>query len=203
MSDDLERRLAESLRAYAALVDPPDGDRRSLRPAAPRATPGRWRAAALAAAAAAAVVIGALVVLAVRDPVSESAAGPPADSSVSAHDDLRAQAPVTATPSGRARSGDVAGAAGVALPPSPQVGVPYAVALSTHCGVRGMDIGGVWFAADPPLVEGAGNPPAGWGNPEQPGTLTLLGATQAVFADAAGHHVRLRADDAARPDPCD
>ena len=38
-------------------------------------------------------------------------------------------------------------------------GVVYRVDLYTHCGVLGIDIGGVWFAADPPLVEGAGNPP--------------------------------------------
>ena len=29
----------------------------------------------------------------------------------------------------------------------------------------------------------------GWGNPYQPGTLTVISATQAVFTDKAGHHV--------------
>ena len=83
------------------------------------------------------------------------------------------------------------------------MGVPYPVDLYTHCGVFGIDIGGIWFAADPPLVEGAGNPPPGWGNPYQPGTLTLLTADEAVFGDDAGHEVRLRADEPARPAPCE
>ena len=39
----------------------------------------------------------------------------------------------------------------------------------------------------------------GWGNPYQPGTVTLLTADEAVFADDAGHEVRLRADDGGPP----
>jgi hypothetical protein len=69
--------------------------------------------------------------------------------------------------------------------------------------VRGLDINGVWFAADPPLVEEGGHPPAGWGNPDQPGTLTMLSGTEAVFRDDAGHEVRLRADESARPPLCE
>jgi hypothetical protein len=84
------------------------------------------------------------------------------------------------------------------------VGVAYPFDLLTHCGVVGADIGGVWFAADPPLLDGPGNPPPGWGNPYQRGTLTLLNAGEALFADGAGHQVRLRAADAAaRPAPCE
>jgi hypothetical protein len=86
---------------------------------------------------------------------------------------------------------------------SPEVGIAYPFDLYTHCGVLGTDVGGVWFAAAPPLVEGAGNPPAGWGNPYQPGTLTLVDTEEAVFADEVGHRVRLVADDTARPGPCD
>jgi hypothetical protein len=70
--------------------------------------------------------------------------------------------------------------------------------------VFGADVGGTWFALDPPLVEAPGNPPAGWGNPFQPGTLTLTSPDEAVFADDVGHEVVLRAaPDSARPGPCD
>jgi hypothetical protein len=70
--------------------------------------------------------------------------------------------------------------------------------------VFGTDVGGIWFAVDPPLVEGAGNPPAGWGNPYQSGTLTLTSADSAVFTDEAGHRVDLHAaPDSVRPAPCD
>jgi hypothetical protein len=84
-----------------------------------------------------------------------------------------------------------------------QPGAGIRVDLSTHCGVRGVDIGGVWFAADPPLVEEGGHPPAGWSDPEQPGRVTMLSATEAVFADDLGHQVRLHADESARPPLCE
>ena len=198
MSDDLERRLRDSLRAYADLVDEPQsGDLPSH--TAPPAPPGRlrgWRGAVLGAAAAAAVVSWTFWVVTDDDTGVESAAGA-----------LGSSAEITSEqPENGPLSADAAAAApGAAqpLPATPEVGVPYLVDLYTHCGVFGIEAGGVWFAADPPLVEGAGNPPAGWGNPYQPGSLTLLTATEAVFADAVGHEVRLAADDAARPGPCD
>ena len=43
-----------------------------------------------------------------------------------------------------------------------------------------------------PLSGGQGNPPSGWGNPYQPGTMTLLSPATAVFRDQAGHQVRFR-----------
>jgi hypothetical protein len=123
---------------------------------------------------------------------------------VSGPGDTRAEAPESAsgTASGQALSGtDASAADGVGLPPSPEPGVAYAVDLYTHCGVRGLDINGVWFAADPPLVVDH-SPPPGWGNPDQRGTVTLLTDTEAVFHDDAGHEVRLIADEAARPPLC-
>jgi hypothetical protein len=202
VSDDLEQRLREALHAYADRVDVPDDGTLPARPAAGRPFLRRWQGAVLAAAAAAAVVTGSLVVLDVRDPGSESATGVAAGSSVSAQEDTRAEAPASATPSGQALSGDAAATAGVALPPSPEPGVAYAVYLYTHCGVRGIDINGVWFAADPPLVEEGSRPPPDWDNPEQRGTVTLLSRDEAVFRDDAGHEVRLRADESARPPLC-
>ena len=198
MSDDLEQRLRDSLRAYAELVDAPAGELPTPSAAAHRRTPvRRWRGAVLAAAAAAAVVTGSVWFAAGdrSDPVDATATG-------SEQADAAAEPPVDDT---RAAAEAGTGAAEVPEPPAaPEVGVAYPVGLYTHCGVYGLDIAGVWFAADPPLVDGAGNPPAGWGNPYQLGTVTLTSAEEAVFADDTGHVVALRAaDESARPAPCD
>lgn len=64
---------------------------------------------------------------------------------------------------------------------------PYS--LYTHCGITEAKIAGRWYAADTPLSDGNDNPPPGWGNPYQPGIITIRSATQAVFTDSAGHHV--------------
>jgi len=64
--------------------------------------------------------------------------------------------------------------------------------LLTHCGIDEGRIGSRYFEAVHPLSDGQGNPPAGWGNPFQPGTLTVLSPTEALFQDHAGHHVLFR-----------
>ncbi|WP_411108398.1 hypothetical protein [Streptomyces sp. c-19] len=65
--------------------------------------------------------------------------------------------------------------------------------LYTHCGIDEARIGSTYFEAETPLSDGSGNPPDGWGNPYQRGTMTLKSATEAVFTDDAGHEVRFRA----------
>ncbi|KOX21070.1 MULTISPECIES: hypothetical protein [unclassified Streptomyces] len=65
--------------------------------------------------------------------------------------------------------------------------------LYTHCGIDEARIGSTYFEAETPLSDGSGNPPEGWGNPVQRGTMTLKSATEAVFTDDAGHEVRFRA----------
>jgi hypothetical protein len=67
---------------------------------------------------------------------------------------------------------------------------PYA--LYTHCGIDEARIDGHYYEAVHPLSDGQGNPPAGWGNPYQDGTMTLLPPDQAVFRDNAGHQVLFR-----------
>ena len=62
--------------------------------------------------------------------------------------------------------------------------------LYTHCGIRFAKIGGRWFEADRPLSDGSGNPPPGWGNPSQPGSIRMLSASAAEFRDNLGHVVR-------------
>jgi hypothetical protein len=73
--------------------------------------------------------------------------------------------------------------------------VPRSVAydLYTHCGIDEAKVAGRWYLAAPPLSDGNGNPPAGWGNPYQHGTMTLVSAAEVVFTDQAGHHVVFRA----------
>lgn len=61
--------------------------------------------------------------------------------------------------------------------------------LYTHCGVSEARIDGRYYKATRPLSDGSGNPPAGWGNPYQAGTMTMVSAKQAVFTDKAGHRV--------------
>ncbi len=58
------------------------------------------------------------------------------------------------------------------------------------CGARRW--AGRYFEATRPLSDGHGNPPPGWGNPYQKGTMTLLAPARAVFRDDAGHYVRFR-----------
>jgi hypothetical protein len=64
--------------------------------------------------------------------------------------------------------------------------------LYTHCGIDEARIGNRYFEAVHPLSDGQGNPPPGWGNPYQPGTMTLLSTAEAVFRDHAGHQVQFR-----------
>jgi hypothetical protein len=90
--------------------------------------------------------------------------------------------------------------------PVPSASSPVAVApsagevrlsLSTHCGVRDAEVGGVYWAADPPL--GNGNEPPGWGDPKTQGRWRQTGETTAVFlADSGVSAAFVRAE---RPDP--
>lgn len=75
---------------------------------------------------------------------------------------------------------------------TPRTGIPYRFLLLTHCGITEARLGNVYLEADHPLV-GAGNPPDGWSNPYQRGTMTLLSPHRAVFHDDAGHSVRFHA----------
>jgi hypothetical protein len=69
---------------------------------------------------------------------------------------------------------------------------PQPYRLYTHCGIDEARIGNRYFEAVHPLSDGQGNPPPGWGNPYQQGTMTLLSPAGAVFRDHAGHQVQFR-----------
>ena len=64
--------------------------------------------------------------------------------------------------------------------------------LYTHCGVSEARLGNQYYVAVHPLSDGAGNPPAGWENPYDAGTMTLVSATEAVYPDGVGHSVVFR-----------
>lgn len=78
-----------------------------------------------------------------------------------------------------------AGAPGASAPMEVGASAPYR--LYTHCGVVSASINGRTCFAEPPLADGAGNPPSGWGNPYDDGEMTLPSATAADFGDPAGH----------------
>ncbi|HJY99764.1 MAG TPA: hypothetical protein VJ305_03530, partial [Streptosporangiaceae bacterium] len=75
-------------------------------------------------------------------------------------------------------------------PATATASAPVAYTLYTHCGIDEADISSHWYEADHPLSDGNGNPPPGWGNPDQPGTITMLSAITAEFRDSLGHVVR-------------
>jgi|HubBroStandDraft_2_1064218.scaffolds.fasta_scaffold95917_2 hypothetical protein len=71
-------------------------------------------------------------------------------------------------------------------------GSPHPYQLYTHCGIDEARMGTRYFKAVTPLSDGHGNPPPGWGNPFQRGTMTTLSPTTALFTDQAGHRVLFR-----------
>ena len=70
-------------------------------------------------------------------------------------------------------------------------GTPYS--LYTHCGIYEARVGSTYFVADKSLDDGNANPPAGWGNPYQAGTINLPSPSTAVFRDDLGHVVTFHA----------
>ncbi len=64
--------------------------------------------------------------------------------------------------------------------------------LQTHCGVDEARIDDRYFEAVHPLIDRSGQAPAGWQDPYQAGTMTLVSTAEAVFTDHAGHRVVFR-----------
>jgi hypothetical protein len=76
-----------------------------------------------------------------------------------------------------------------------QIGVGQPAQLSTHCGIERFVFDGVVWLADPPLSDGEGNPPDGWGNPYAAGTFTITAHNRAVFRSGDNEaHFRRAAD---------
>ena len=70
------------------------------------------------------------------------------------------------------------------------LGKEYVYELYTHCGVGSAVFDrGRWWRANPPLDDGRGNPPAGWGNPFTKGVMVLVQEDRAVFTSQSGRVV--------------
>lgn len=67
------------------------------------------------------------------------------------------------------------------------VGAAKPFDLLTHCGVREALIKNAYYVASPVLDDGNGNPPPGWSNPYDSGTITINADKTADFEDSAGH----------------
>lgn len=78
---------------------------------------------------------------------------------------------------------------------SPASRVIQSFDLYTHCGIREAKIGSDFYAASSVLDDGNGNPPTGWGNPYQVGTMTVYVNGTAHFSAPGG----LEADFHLRP----
>lgn len=87
-------------------------------------------------------------------------------------------------------------------PPPQAAGHSMPLQLYTHCGVAGFHLGGHWYAREGgELSDGNGNPPPGWGNPFQPGQVSLSeDGSVAVFTDDAGHRETFRVGDPSSPE---
>lgn len=69
-----------------------------------------------------------------------------------------------------------------------EIGRPYWHSLYTHCGIRSTTFDGREWVTDPELraTPSEGNPPAGWGNPDEHGTIELSDEDTAVFTSRDG-----------------
>jgi hypothetical protein len=107
----------------------------------------------------------------------------------------------TAVSGGPAVVGEPGSEAGDTL----SVGETVGFSMYTHCGVESTRINGrVWNAVEPLYATPDRlGPPAGWGDPEQEGELTLEAPDRAVFA-ALGQRVVLMPSESGQPlRPCD
>ena len=68
-----------------------------------------------------------------------------------------------------------------------KIGVPYPHKLYVHCGVLGTHFAAREWDANPPLRGAPGNPPQGWDENEEPGTMTLEATDRAIFRSSSGN----------------
>jgi hypothetical protein len=81
-----------------------------------------------------------------------------------------------------------------------EMGVPYIHELFVHCGASGTRFAGRDWDADPPV--GDHNPPRGWEENRETGTMTLLSEDRAEFRSATdGRTVQFKPRPPGGPDP--
>ena len=73
-----------------------------------------------------------------------------------------------------------------------EIGMDYRYRLPTHCGVEYAFFSGRWWTATPQLYENEAkvNPPPGWDNPTEPGTMRLVSRDEASFVGDSGDTAR-------------
>ena len=67
-----------------------------------------------------------------------------------------------------------------------QIGIRYAVTVYTHCGLRHVDFDGSTWAIEGVLDDGSGNPPDGFGNPFDRGSVVLQSHDEGVYRSELG-----------------
>ncbi|MBI4310823.1 MAG: hypothetical protein HY681_03485 [Chloroflexi bacterium] len=67
-----------------------------------------------------------------------------------------------------------------------KAGKAYPYTLYTHCGILWAYFDERWWEASPHLGDGSGNPPSGWGNPFDRGTMEMVGEGGARFISGMG-----------------
>ncbi len=80
-----------------------------------------------------------------------------------------------------------------------EIGETYDYVLYVHCGVRWARIDGTWWETAAPLDDGNANPPNGWGNPYDAGSLTVVDETTAEYRGGPDVTVRFGRTDATEP----
>jgi hypothetical protein len=70
--------------------------------------------------------------------------------------------------------------------PGAEIGKPYDYQVYTHCGIIWAYFNGRYWKANPVLDDGNRNPPPGWDNPYDNGSMTLLDDTTARFTSRNG-----------------
>lgn len=87
------------------------------------------------------------------------------------------------------------------LGPGAQLGIAYPYSVRTHCGVTIMQFDGRWWKVSPPLSEDPYNPPPGWDDNVERGTIRLLSHDQAEFRTSRGAVAKLVPTQTPKTDP--
>jgi hypothetical protein len=82
------------------------------------------------------------------------------------------------------------------------VGDEYDYVLYVHCGVQWARIDGDWFETEP-LNDGNANPPPGWGNPYDKGSLTIVDSNTATYRRDNDETITFVRTKDGRPAPCE
>jgi hypothetical protein len=69
---------------------------------------------------------------------------------------------------------------------SAQIGLQYAVTVLTHCGLRHVAFDGSTWAIEGVLDDGSMNPPDGFGNPEDHGSVVLQSHDTGTYRSEQG-----------------